>query len=392
MISPAQTALSCQKHLFDLPHGSSYLNGAYMSPALKASVKAGEAAMQRLQRPFQIKTEDFFEPVDSVRRSFARLINCDDPDRIAITPAASYGFANAARQIKPVAGSNIVVAGGQFPSNMYAWMRLCKQSNCELRTVDPQVGSSQRAVDWNEALIRNIDRRTAAVSIPPLHWSDGTLFDLRAIGEKCRQCGAVFIVDGSQTIGAMPFDIRDIRPDALICATYKCLFGPYGMGLAYYGGFFDDGIPIEENWIVHEGAEDFRNLASYNMALQPKGKRYSSGEHPALVHIAMQQASLDQILEWGAERVHRYCRELFDAHESDFRALGLQLEDRDHRAAHLFGLRLPEAIDLDRLKTRLEEKQVYVSLRGDAVRISLHVYNEDRDLGQLCRALREEIN
>ena len=50
------------------------------------------------------------------------------------------------------------------------------------------------------------------------------------------------VVDGTQSVGALPFDVGQIQPDALICATYKWLLGPYSLGLSYFGPRFDEGV------------------------------------------------------------------------------------------------------------------------------------------------------
>ncbi len=44
----------------------------------------------------------------------------------------------------------------------------------------------------------------------------------------------------------MPFDVEAVQPDALICATYKWLLGPYSVSLAYFGPRFDDDVPLED--------------------------------------------------------------------------------------------------------------------------------------------------
>ena len=60
-----------------------------------------------------------------------------------------------------------------------------------------------------------------------------------AIRKKTKKVGALLIIDGTQSVGALPFNIKKINPDALICAGYKWLMGPYGIGLAYYNEVFD---------------------------------------------------------------------------------------------------------------------------------------------------------
>ena len=77
-----------------------------------------------------------------------------------------------------------------------------------------------------------------------MHWTDGTLFDLAAIGERCREVGAALVVDATQSVGALDFDVQAVQPDVLIVATYKWLLGPYSLSLAYFGPRFDDGEPL----------------------------------------------------------------------------------------------------------------------------------------------------
>ena len=69
------------------------------------------------------------------------------------------------------------------------------------------------------------------------------------------------------------------------------------------------------------------------------------------------------------------------------RALGFTVEGLDGRGAHLFGLRTPPGIDLHALQQTLTERRVQVSLRGSAVRVAPHVYNDARDVEALYDAL-----
>lgn len=58
---------------------------------------------------------------------------------------------------------------------------------------------------------------------------------------------------------------------------------------------------------------------------------------------------------------------------------------------HLVGLHAPPGVDLVRLEARLRERQVYASLRGDALRVSPHVYNDASDVGALLEVLRDTV-
>ena len=234
--------------LFSLPPDLHYLNCAYMAPASKRVAAAGRRALERIQVPSRLETGDFFEPSARVRRLFAQLVNAPDPDRVAIIPAVSYGMATVARNTPLSPGRTVVVVEEQFPSAVYAWRRACRETGATLRTVAAPATEGSRGEAWNAALLDAVDDRTAAVVLPPLHWTDGLRFDLDAIGARARAAGARLVVDGTQAVGALPFDVIRTRPDALICAGYKWLTGPYAIGVAWYGPAFDDGTPLEENW------------------------------------------------------------------------------------------------------------------------------------------------
>jgi selenocysteine lyase/cysteine desulfurase len=69
------------------------------------------------------------------------------------------------------------------------------------------------------------------------------------------------------------------------------------------------------------------------------------------------------------------------------RALGYSVEDPAYRGAHLFGLRAPAGTDITAVNERLRARRVHVSLRGSAIRVSPHVYNDARDIDALVDAL-----
>jgi selenocysteine lyase/cysteine desulfurase len=62
------------------------------------------------------------------------------------------------------------------------------------------------------------------------------------------------------------------------------------------------------------------------------------------------------------------------------------------RGSHLFGLRMPEGIDLRALKEALDRRNVVASLRGTALRLSPNVYNDAVDLEALLEGLREAVS
>lgn len=371
------------RSLFSLPPELHYLNCAFMAPASKRVAAAGRGALERIETPALLGVADFFEPSARVRRLFAELIGAPDPDRVAIIPSVSYGMATVARNTPLAPGQTVVVVEEQFPSVVYTWRRACRDAGATLRAVAAPETAGSRAEAWNAALLEAIDERTAVVAIPELHWTDGLRFDLDAIGARARAVGARLVIDGTQSVGALPFDVGRTRPDALICAGYKWLTGPYSVGVAWYGPAFDGGTPIEENWITRPDSDRFNELVNYRDDYRPGAIRYDVGERSNFVLLPMLEAALEQVREWGPETIAIHTRDIVGAAVPRLRELGCRIEDERWRAGHLLGIRLPAGVDVARLGRGLAERQVSVSLRGGAIRVAPHLYNDARDLDAL---------
>ena len=379
--------LTCQKSRFSLPDDEHYLNCAYMSPISAAVEAAGVAGVARKRVPARLSPDDFFSEARRARELFARLVNVPDAARVAIIPAASYGLAIAARNLPVAAGQNIVVTHEQFPANVHVWRKLAAQGDVQLRTVQPPDAADGRGREWNARLLEAIDARTAIVALGHVHWTDGTKFDLEAVGRRAREVGAALVVDGTQSIGALPFDVTAIQPDALVCATYKWLMGPYSLGFAYLGPRFDGGEPLEETWIGRAGSENFKDLVNYRDDYQPGAIRYDVGERTNFALMPMAIAGLEQVLDWQPARIQEYCAALTGDLVARVGALGYRVEDPAYRGAHLFGLRAPAGADTTAIGERLRTRKVHVSLRGSAIRVAPHVYNDRRDVDALVDAL-----
>ncbi len=355
---------------------------------MKKVEKAGVKGMRLKRKPFHIGPENFFEETETVRLLFSKLIDNDENERVVVIPAASYGLANVVHNL-PFNDGEILLADEQFPSNVYPWTALTEKG-FDIKIVSaPQ--STSRGEDWNNEILNAINERTRVIAIGQVHWSDGTLFKLELIREKLDKVGGLLIIDGTQSIGAMPFSVKKCRPDAVVCAGYKWLMGPYSIGLAYYGPVFDNGSPIEQNWINRLKSDDFAGLVKYQEEYRKKALRYEVGEHSNFILIPMIHAALKQVLKWGPENIQEYCKNLTVEPINELKAMGYQIENEAMRGQHLFGARLPENVNADDLKKSFAKNRVSVSTRGDAIRIAPHVYNDEMDMRKLLKAMKEPI-
>ncbi len=377
-----------QKDLFNLPEDITYLNCSYMSPMLKSVAEVGVRALYGKDDPTSVKPEDFHKTTSALRAEFAKLINAPSQQDCAIVPSVSYAMANVAKNLKAGKGDNIVIADEQFPSNVYAWKELEKERGIELKYVAPPQVKVNRGKLWNEKILETIDSNTKMVATGHVHWTDGTKFDLEAIRKRADEVGAILVIDGTQSIGALPFDLQKIRPDALVASGYKWLMGPYASGVAYYGEYFQDGKPIENNWMNRLNSEDFRNLINYQDEYQSGSIRYEVGESANFILTPMLTRAIQQINEWEPENIQTYCQQLTAPFLSELKAMGVSIEEDAYRSQHLFGLRLPEHMEMEELRKRFDDRKIFVSIRGNSIRIAPHLYNDAHDMEALVESFK----
>ena len=379
--------LTSKRAQFTIPPSVTYLNCAYMAPLPKVVEKAGLKGLRSKRNPAEITPQDFFSNTEALRTEYAKLINAKDPKRIVVIPSVSYGMATVAKNLNIKKDQHIIVAGEQFPSNYYPLQSLCDETGASIKAIMAPDDFVNRGKRWNEKILEAINSQTRAVAIANVHWADGTRFDLEAIRKRTKEVGALLIVDGTQSVGAMPFDVQKIQPYALVCAGYKWLLGPYSIGLAYYAEYFDTGKPIEQSWMNRLNSEDFSGLVSYENNYQPGMLRYEVGEHSNFTLVPMFIKALEQLNKWNPQRIQEYCKSITQESIDQLQSKGFFIEDAAYRGSHLFGVRLPQHVDLNQVKASFLKHKIYVSVRGTAVRVAPNIYNTEKDLQKLVRVI-----
>ena len=374
--------LPCQRHLFDIPDGVAYLNCAYMSPLMKSALEAGTAGLARKAYPWELTPDKFFTGSDEFRATAARLLDCP-ADCVAIVPSASYGIATAARNLPVKKGQSVLVLAEQFPSNYYPWQRRVEETGAALKVV-----AWPEDNDWTAAVLNSLTADVAIAALPHVQWTSGGRLDLVRIGGACREIGAALVLDLTQSLGALPFSVRDVQPDFAVAASYKWLLGPYSIGLLYVAPKWQEGVPLEENWIQRANAEDFSSLILYTDDYDAGARRFDMGERSNFALLPAAVRAMQQLLEWGIEEISATsgamnCRLAAAAAE-----LGFTAPKEPLRAPHYLCLRRGVAIPPE-LTHVLAREKVFVSVRGTSMRVTPHVYNTEEDCDRLIACLRQ---
>jgi selenocysteine lyase/cysteine desulfurase len=147
-------------------------------------------------------------------------------------------------------------------------------------------------------------------------------------------------------------------------------------------------MPLEQPWLTRAGSEDFTVLVDYSDEYRAGARRFDMGEFPHFVLAPMAIEALKQVCAWGVGRIEAELSTLTGriaqlADETDCAVL-----PRADRSAHLIGIRPRGGIPAD-LPKALREANVFVSVRGDSIRVAPHLYNEPKDIDLLFEVLRQ---
>ncbi|HEV2079944.1 MAG TPA: aminotransferase class V-fold PLP-dependent enzyme [Allosphingosinicella sp.] len=373
-----------QRAAFEVPEDVCYLNCSYMAPQLRSVREAGKAAIDWRSRPWEIVACDFFDDVERVRALFGGLAGAE-PDCIALIPAASYGMASAAGALPFEPGGSILLLEGEYPSNFYIWERLARERGGSLVRVErPEDG------DWTRAVLARLDKSVRIASLPHCYWVDGGTLDLVRIGAACRAQGAALVLDLTQSWGAMPIDLAAVDPDFAVAAGYKWLLCPYGSSLMYVAPRHHEGRPLEESWAGRAGAENFSQLVPYKDDYQPGARRFDVGERSNFTAVAQMVAALEQIRDWGVERIAERLRMVTGQLAERCAEAGLSRASEQAQAPHIVGFPLPPGTPDDFVE-RMASEGVYLSRRGDWVRLSPHLHVEEADVDRFGGALARHL-
>jgi selenocysteine lyase/cysteine desulfurase len=373
--------IPCQRALFDIKAGTAYLDCAKMSPLSLAAVAAGRRGLERKSHPWDVRAEHFFDESEAVRGLFARLIGAAADD-VAIVPSVSYGMATAMANVPVAAGQSIVTLADDFPSGILASRALARRSEARVVTVArPAEGS------WTAALLAAIDGSTALVVAPHTHWVCGTMIDVEALGRRCRSVGAALMLDTTQSTGALPLDLAAVDPDYLVATSYKWLLGPYSLGFLYVAPRHQQGRPLEEAWITRRNAHDFRSLSDYEEGFSAGARRFDMGERANFALLPVAGAAIGQLLAWGVADIAETLGAMTGAIEA--RLLERDVTGQPGRAPHFLSVRFPGGPP-EKIVERLAAADVHVSLRGERMRITPHLYNDEGDAERLFSALWPE--
>ena len=360
-----------------------YLDCAYQGPFPRATVARLQQAIELKCHPDRLEVAEYFRLPDRVRGRLASLIGAD-PSEIALTNSATQGIGIVAAGLGLGAGDEVVIASHNFPANLFTWLHL-RRLGVRVQVIKP-AGDHVRVED----VMRALTPRTRVLALDWVSYIGGARIDLAALGDLVHRQGGIFVVDGTQGVGALEMNVRELPVDVLAVAAYKWLLGPYGTGFVYLRSEVQDRLELPVvNWMTVEGSEDFDALPTEEFTLPRAARIFDVPETSNFLNLYALEASLEFVARVGVRTVTEHCWGLLDHLAEELRRAGYRLSDAakpEHRST-ILGFQADSLEATTKLHQRLRANHVGVSLRHGMIRVSPYLYNTEADIHTLVSAV-----
>ena len=354
-----------------------YFNHASVGPISRRVRQAMDRHSQLHVESIDTVTQES-EPVRARGRTLAAKLVGSKPERIAYIQNTSHGLSLIAHGIEWQPGDNVVVPAMEFPSNYLIWKSL-ESKDVSLR-LWPLKDGRLRVQDLEPL----IDSRTRVVTLSQVQYHNGFKCDLASISALCHSNNALFVVDGTQSVGAIPIDVAREGVDALVVSAHKWLLGPFGIGfMALSDHAFDQLKVAILGWYSVNEPFEFRR----ELDLLPTAERFEPGTKND-VGIFGLTARLEEIQELGLDAIENWILNLNDHVATVIKAKGyIVTSPWDHLERSGILTFTHPVIPSETLLEHLQVATIKASLRGGAIRISPHYYNSDQEIETLLNAL-----
>ena len=362
-----------------------YLNHAATGPLPERTRIALEQYGRVRASAYGLGDEHLFGVLRNARALAARLIGAE-ADEISLATNTSYGIHIAALSLPLGPGDRVLVTQREFPANVFPWRELGRKG-VELEML-PQ--TSRGWPDEASMIERLADPRVKVLALSHVQFQSGYRADLARLSEACRANGAYLVVDAIQTLGQIPFDVRETPVDILACGAQKWLLSPWGSGFAYVRrGLIEALEPPFAGWMSFEDTDDFSAMCSYQEQRHRDARRFEMVTLPFQDFVGMIR-SIELLLELGIDAIERHLAAINRPVLEWAERRGVPLASPTGRhGSGMVCLVPPEA---GRVFAELTAAGVVASYREGAIRLSPHCYNTIDEMSRVADLLERAIS
>ncbi len=369
---------------FPLREGLVYMNAANVCPASLPVLDRHQHFLRDFEADPSFQNRAKFGPIREKVRARAAQFFGVTADEIAFTRNTSEASNTIVHGLNLKAGDEVVLVEDNHPSNLDSWQNHAKRLGLVLKIVP-----ATQLIDSSDTLADKIEGafgpKTKVLAVTHITSSSGLVYPVARLCRVARERGIWSHVDGAQSGGMLPVDLRQIGCDSYATSSHKWLMGPLEAGVLFVVSSQQKNV-----WpsIVSVGySEDGKGGARF---LEAYGQRDDA-------RLAALDATFDFLIMVGMPAVELRIRQL-TTRLMDQLAKNPNAQLRTNRKEGLYcgvvKVDLPAVPNLQVLDAKLYKEQGMAfsvtpagPLRG--IRVSPHIYNSLEQMDQVAEAFRK---
>ena len=375
---------------FPLTDSRTYLNTGGLGASPQVSIDALQEKMNALEEISEVgHTHDLWHEIKS---RAGRLLGCE-ADELAYTRNTTEGSNIVCNGLPLKRGDEVISTTHEHVGNTLDWLARQRSEGIVVKSFTPSMASAQENVDRIEALLTP---RTRALSLSHVTCATGQILPMKTIGELAAANDLWYFVDGAQSAGMMPVDVKSWGCHAYATSGHKWLLGPKGTGLLYVSREAQE--VIEPKFVgAYSGGGEWDMITTGEFEFVGSAQRYEYGTVSTPLFVGL-GASMDFLLRIGIDNVWRHNHAMGAALKEGLNELGARLLSPQHGEEHSSIITFKiDNMPYQKLQTFLG-RDYKLRTRGiyegglDGLRISLHLYNDfddvDRVLAGVAAAMK----
>ncbi|MEZ5017143.1 MAG: aminotransferase class V-fold PLP-dependent enzyme [Flavipsychrobacter sp.] len=346
-----------------------YLNTAACGLLPSAFTTQAEELYDEMSADASTHAEHWRDNVQpELRKAVGKLLNTD-VENIALLPNFSWGINGVVQSLKGT--ERILMYKNDYPSLTEPF----KIKGFDITWVGDEDGF---AIDVAAIKTHILAKQVDILAISHVQWMSGFKVDLKELGTWCKENDVLFIVDATQSLGAIEIDLGEMNVDVLISSNYKWMNAGFGTGVMYMNRSFI------ERYTPAVGGHNSYVLSEGKWIYQPSVRSFEPG-HPNMYGFSVLHAAIKHKLEMGVSKIEEDNKALTQQLLDELRTLGINYlgdDDMERRASIIF------IKDENGVWDKLKEHNIIASQRGGNIRFGIHYYNTEADIKKLVDCLK----
>ncbi len=324
--------------------------------------------MGSLHRDGSIRSEAFLQvDLPRIRKKIGSFVDAE-LEEVALIPNFSFGINALIPVLKKY--RNVLLLEGDYPSLTQPFML----NDFDITWIYSQDGFY---FDLNR-IQETIEKKSIkVVVVSEVQYLTGFRMDIEALGKICKNNGALLIVDGTQSLGAVPYSFQRSAADIYIASNYKWMNAGFGTGIMLLKSDF---LASHEPMIGGFGSF-IQKDGEWKYA--PSIASYEPGHLNFGGYLVLEDA-MDFKSTLGIENIFQHNKALTDLllralHQLKIEVIG-PYENKNRSSIVCLK-------DDVKIRSVLKKHNVVFKTRNDAIRLGLHFHNTERDIQKIITAL-----